>query len=122
MTCDSTLPLVSILIISHNERGKRGTSVRAPLLRWRRHAEGSRNPESKERLERSVEVVSARHRALYKRTSDWRERLGYAIELAVAVADLVSGSPALRDSLREVERRSWRRFKRWHASPEVGKT
>jgi hypothetical protein len=98
------------------ERGKRGTYVRAPLLRWRRHAEGSRNPESQEKLARSAKVIRDRHRALYERTSDWRGRLGYAIELAFAVAELGIGFSRSPGFLSRVERQSWRRFQRWHSS------
>jgi len=98
------------------ERGKRGTYVRAPLLRWRRHAEGSRNPESQERLARSAKVIRDRHRALYERTSDWRGRLGYAIELAVAVVELAVGLSRSQKLLSQAERHAWRRFQRWHGS------
>jgi hypothetical protein len=99
------------------ERGKRGTYVRTPLLRWRRHAEGSRNPEAQERLARSAEVIRDRHRAHYEGTSDWRGRLGYAIELAVAVVDLVVGFSRAQGLRSNVERQAWRRFQRWHGSP-----
>jgi glycosyltransferase involved in cell wall biosynthesis len=99
------------------ERGKRGTYVHAPLLRWRRHSEGSRNPESQERLARSAKVIRDRHRALYERTSDWRGRLGYAIELAVAVVELAVGLSRSQKLLSRAERRAWRRFQRWHGSP-----
>ena len=98
------------------ERGKRGTYVRAPLLRWRRHAEGSRNPESQEKLARSAKVIRDRHRVLYERTSDWRGRLGYTIELAVAVVELVVGFSRSQKLLSKAERRAWRRFQRWHGS------
>ena len=99
------------------ERGKRGTYVRAPLLRWRRHAEGSRNPESQDKLARSAKVIRDRHRALYERTSDWRGRLGYTIELAVAVVELVVGFSRSEGLLSKAEKQAWRRFQRWHSSP-----
>jgi GT2 family glycosyltransferase len=101
------------------ERGKRGTYVRAPLLRWRRHAEGSRNPESQEKLARSAKVIRDRHRALYERTSDWRGRLGYAIELAVAVVELVVGFSRSQGLLSKAEKQAWRRFQRWHGSAGI---
>src|SRR5215211_8388525 len=39
------------------EHGRRGTYVREPLVRWRRHAEGSRNPETGVRSEQAIEFI-----------------------------------------------------------------
>ena len=61
-------------------------------------------------------VIRDRHRALYERTSDWRGRLGYAIELAVAVVELAVGLSRSQKVLSRAERRAWRRFQRWHGS------
>ncbi len=76
--------------------GKRGTYVRAPLLRWRRHAEGSRNPEAEEAAARSAAFIRARHRELSDRMNDWRGRLFYALDLVGGAIDLVVGSPGSR--------------------------
>jgi glycosyltransferase involved in cell wall biosynthesis len=96
------------------EAGKRGTFVRTPLLRWRRHAAGSRNPEGG-RLERSRLVLRDRHRALEESVSDRRGDVAYALDLAAAAADLVFGLSRSGRLVRALERRSWRRFQRWHA-------
>ena len=44
------------------EAGKRGTYVREPLLRWRRHESGSRNPEEGDRERQALAAVRARAR------------------------------------------------------------
>jgi glycosyltransferase involved in cell wall biosynthesis len=94
------------------ERGVRGTYVRAPLLRWRRHAAGSRNVGD---VGPAVEVIRSRHRPLLDVTSDLRGRVGYAIDLGVAVAELVLGLSRSRRLVRMLECSAWRRFTRWHA-------
>jgi GT2 family glycosyltransferase len=96
------------------ESGKRGTFVHAPLLRWRRHGGGSRNPEG-ERLERSIAVLHERHSALMDAVSGPRATIAYWLDLATAVADLVVGFSRSPRVVRYVERRSWRRFQRRHA-------
>jgi glycosyltransferase involved in cell wall biosynthesis len=99
--------------------GKRGTYVRSPLLRWRRHSEGSRNPEADEAVARSAGFIRARHQELSDRMDDLRGRLFYALDLAAAAIDLVVGFSRFPRALRIVEGSSWRRFRRWHA-PEPG--
>jgi glycosyltransferase involved in cell wall biosynthesis len=99
--------------------GKRGTYVRRPLLRWRRHAEGSRNPEADEAVARSAGFIRARHQELSDRMDDLRGRLFYALDLAAAAIDLVVGFSRFPWALRMVERSSWRRFRRWHAPGPV---
>ena len=84
--------------------GKRGTYVRAPLLRWRRHAEGSRNPEAEEGGGALGSFIRARHRELSDRMNDWRGRLFYALDLAAAAIDLVVGFSRFPRALRVVER------------------
>jgi glycosyltransferase involved in cell wall biosynthesis len=97
------------------EHGKRGTYVRAPLLRWRRHGAGSRNVEEATSLERSVQVIRARHRDLLQRMADARGTLAYAIDLGLAAADVLLGLSRFPSLLQAFERRSWRRYQRWHA-------
>ncbi len=46
--------------------GKRGTYVREPLLQWRRHAGGSRNPEEGARAAAAIAFVRERHRPLLR--------------------------------------------------------
>jgi len=96
------------------ESGKRGTFVRAPLLRWRRHPGGSRNPEG-ERLERSLGVLRQRHAALMDAVSGPRATIAYWFDLAIAAADIVFGFSRSHRLVRAIERRSWRRFQRRHA-------
>jgi glycosyltransferase involved in cell wall biosynthesis len=97
------------------ERGKRGTYVRETLLRWRRHAAGSRNPESRARQAASVAVVRARHRRLVAAAGDARGRLSLAVDFALAAADRVVGFSRWPWALQAVERSSWRRYRRHHA-------
>jgi glycosyltransferase involved in cell wall biosynthesis len=97
------------------EHGKRGTYVRAPLLRWRRHEEGSRNPEHGEREAEAVAVIRARHRALVEAVTDVRGRIAYWRDFVLAAADLALGYTRWPRLLGAVEGTSWRRFRRRHA-------
>jgi glycosyltransferase involved in cell wall biosynthesis len=96
------------------EAGKRGTYVREPLLRWRRHETGSRNPEDDERLTHSVAAIRARHAPLVRVLSDSRGNIAYATDLAIAVLEFVLGFSRFPGLTRTAERLSWRRFTRWH--------
>ena len=95
--------------------GRRGTYVRAPLLRWRRHETGSRNVERGERAARATEVARARHDALVAAMRDARGRLYYALDYALAAADQAVGFSRWPRAVQAVERSSWRRFRRHHA-------
>jgi glycosyltransferase involved in cell wall biosynthesis len=97
------------------KHGKRGTYVRDPLLRWRRHAHGSRNPQEGARLTRSVDFIRERHAALRRAAGT----LGYAIDLAVAAADQMLGFSRFPGVVRALERSSWRRFERRRAAQGV---
>jgi GT2 family glycosyltransferase len=97
------------------EHGIRGTYVREPLLRWRRHASGSRNVREAGRLDSAVAVIRERHRALMDVVSDVRGTVGYGLDLSIAAADLALGVSRSSLLLQALERRSWRRFQRWHA-------
>jgi glycosyltransferase involved in cell wall biosynthesis len=98
------------------ELGKRGTYVREPLLRWRRHDEGSRNPEDGQRERSSIGFVRDRHRGLVEAMNDTRGRLYYGVDVALAAVDLMLGFSRVTPLLQAVERSSWRRYQRWHAS------
>lgn len=102
------------------EQGKRGTYVRSPLLHWRRHEQGSRNPEGEGRLARSLEIIRERHRPLRETVSDTRGRAQYGFDLAVAVIDLALGLSRSSAFVRFVERRSWSCFTSSHA-PRLAK-
>lgn len=97
--------------------GKRGTYVRETLLRWRRHDDGSRNPELGERAARSTAFIRERHRELAQRIQDRRGRLYYAVDLATGALDLVVGFSRSQAALRIVEAGSWSRYQRRHAPP-----
>ena len=47
--------------------GRRGTHVPKPLLHWRRHENGSRNPTREEDMRRVAELIRGRHAALVER-------------------------------------------------------
>jgi hypothetical protein len=96
------------------ERGRRGTYVRAPLLRWRRHEAGSRNPEEGAREAAAQAFIRDRHAALAQRVSGRRGAVAYGIDLSVAAVDLVVGFTRWLPLLRAVERSSWHRYRRWH--------
>jgi glycosyltransferase involved in cell wall biosynthesis len=101
------------------EHRKRGTYVRTPLLRWRRHEAGSRNPEAGDREARSLAFVRDRHAALAHRIGDRRGRIGYALDLGLAALDLLVGYSRWPRAVQAVERSSWRRYRRWHALEEA---
>jgi glycosyltransferase involved in cell wall biosynthesis len=96
------------------EAGKRGTYVRQPLLRWRRHDAGSRNPETKERVARSVAAIRTRHAPLRRALSDFRGKLSYALDFILGVSELAVGYSRSETLLRAAERYSWNRFSRRH--------
>jgi glycosyltransferase involved in cell wall biosynthesis len=95
------------------EAGKRGTFVRAPLLRWRRHVEGSRNPDA--RMRAAVAAMHERHRGLRARLSSPRARLRYVFDLGVAAADIALGFSRWPWLVRALERSSWRSFERQYS-------
>jgi glycosyltransferase involved in cell wall biosynthesis len=92
------------------EAGKRGTFVRMPLLRWRRHVEGSRNPDA--RMRAAVKAMHERHRDLRSALSSPRARLRYLFDLGVAAADIALGFSRWPGLVRMLERSSWRSFER----------
>ena len=96
------------------QAGKRGAYVRRPLLRWRRHESGSRNPEDPEQLTRSVAAIRARHARLRHAVSGVRGDVAFALDLALAAVDLAIGFSRSERLLQAVEDSSWRRFERWH--------
>jgi hypothetical protein len=101
------------------EHGKRGTFVRKPLLLWRRHTVGSRNPEQQGRLDTALAGMRERHRALRAVLSGPRARLRYLFELALFAAELVLGFTRWRGLVRLLEDSSWRSFERRYL-PRLG--
>ena len=89
------------------DRGHRGTYVPKPLLHWRRHAGGSKDPASRGRTEVETARVRARHPELQRRTAGLA---GYALDRAVGAADRLLRISRSQRLLRACERSSWRRF------------
>lgn len=89
------------------DRGHRGTYVPRPLLHWRRHAGGSKDPASRGKTEVETARVRARHPELQRRASGLG---GYVFDRAVGAADRLFGISRWQRVLRACERSSWRRF------------
>jgi glycosyltransferase involved in cell wall biosynthesis len=89
------------------DRGHRGTYVPKPLLHWRRHAGGSKDPASRGRTKVETARVRARHPGLQRRTAGLA---GYALDRAVGAADRLLRISRSQRLLRACERSSWRRF------------
>jgi glycosyltransferase involved in cell wall biosynthesis len=88
------------------ERGHRGTYVPKPLLRWRRHESGSKDPTSRGASEVETARIRQRHPELQRRAaSAW-----YAVDRAVGLGDRLFRISRSRKVLAVCERASWRRF------------
>jgi glycosyltransferase involved in cell wall biosynthesis len=94
------------------ERGRRGTYVARPLLHWRRHERGSRNPEAADALERSLAAVRELHPELQRLLARRSARLSMAVDHLAVIADGRLGYARRRRAVRLVESRSWRSFRR----------
>ena len=88
------------------EHGYRGTYVPKPLLHWRRHTGGSKNPASRGVAEAETERVKRRHPRLQEAAAG----PVYAFDHAVGLADRLLGIARIRPVLAACERISWRRF------------
>jgi glycosyltransferase involved in cell wall biosynthesis len=94
------------------EQGNRGTYVPRPLLNWRRHEGGSKNPVSRGTTEVETARIRDRHADLHRRVSGGRGELAYAFDRGVGLADRALGISRLPRLLSALERASWRRFQR----------
>jgi glycosyltransferase involved in cell wall biosynthesis len=94
------------------ERGKRGTYVPRPLLHWRRHERGSKDPASRGAAAAEAARIRARHADLYRRVSGLGGLFGYAFDRGVGLADRLFGISRSGRVLGWLERASWRRFRR----------
>jgi glycosyltransferase involved in cell wall biosynthesis len=92
------------------ELGHRGTYVPKPLLHWRRHEGGSRNPASRGASGSETARVRERHAVLIRRVSSTRAQAAYAIDRSVGLADRLLGISRSERLLGACERASWRRF------------
>ena len=91
-------------------RGHRGTYVSKPLLRWRRHEGGSRDPASRGAAEVETARIRARHLELQRAVSGFGGLLAYAFDRGVGLADRLIGIARFPRILRACERLSWRLF------------
>jgi hypothetical protein len=94
------------------DRGRRGTYVSKPLLEWRRHEAGSKDPSSRGAAEAETARIRDRHAELRRRVSGPRATLAYAFDRGVGLADRLFGIARNERFLRACERASWRRFRR----------
>jgi glycosyltransferase involved in cell wall biosynthesis len=86
------------------EHGHRGTYVPKPLLRWRRHEQGSKNPPSRGTTDAETARVRARHADLLTRASG----PPYAFDRLVGLADRLFRISRSRRLLAACEGTSWR--------------
>ncbi|HEY6583222.1 MAG TPA: glycosyltransferase [Gaiellaceae bacterium] len=93
------------------DRGYRGTYVSKPLLHWRRHESGSKDPTSRGQAEAEWARIRERHRELYWRASGLRATLAYGLDRSVGLADRVFGISRSPHALDAAERASWRLFR-----------
>jgi glycosyltransferase involved in cell wall biosynthesis len=99
------------------ERGHRGTYVPKPLLQWRRHEGGSKNPASRGASDIETARVRDRHVQLQRRASGLRGLAAYAFDRLVGLADRLVHLSKFRRLMAALERASWRRFERASERP-----
>jgi glycosyltransferase involved in cell wall biosynthesis len=92
--------------------GRRGTYVPKPLLEWRRHETGSKDPSSRGAADAETERIRERHSELRRRTSGARATLAYAFDRGVGLADRLLSISRSKRLLGACERASWRHFGR----------
>jgi hypothetical protein len=94
------------------EHGNRGTYVGKPLLHWRRHPGGSKNPASRGTADAETEKIRARHAELHRRVSGTAGQLAYAFDRGVGAADRLFRISRSARVVAAAESASWRRFRR----------
>jgi glycosyltransferase involved in cell wall biosynthesis len=93
------------------DRGNRGTYVAKPLLHWRRHEAGSKDPTSRGETEVETARIRERHRELVRQASGLRATAAYGFDRAIGLADRLFGLSRNRRLLDWAERASWRAFR-----------
>ena len=93
------------------DRGYRGTYVGRPLLHWRRHEAGSKDPTSRGETQVEPARNRERHRELYRRASGLRATFAYALDRGVGLADRLFGLSRSQGLVDWAERASWRLFR-----------
>jgi glycosyltransferase involved in cell wall biosynthesis len=96
------------------ERGHRGTYVPKPLLLWRRHEGGSKNPASRGTAATETARIRARHASLRA------PRFLYWLDRGVGLADRLFRISRSQRLLAACERSSWRRFLAAQEERDVG--
>lgn len=96
--------------LSMLDRGHRGTYVPAPLLHWRRHEGGSKDPASRGVAKAETERIRNRHPELRRRAGGILGLLAYGFDRGIGLADRVAGLSRSRPALAFCERLSWRWF------------
>ena len=86
--------------------GHRGTYVPKPLLRWRRHERGSKDPTSRGAAAAETARIRERHADLHARASTGP----YLFDRGIGLADRLLRISRRRRVLAACERVSWRRF------------
>jgi glycosyltransferase involved in cell wall biosynthesis len=99
------------------ERGHRGTYVPKPLLRWRRHEGGSKNPASRGASDIETARVRDRHVQLQRQAAGLHGLAAYAFDRLVGLADRLVQVSRFSRLLAALERASWRRFQRATGRP-----
>jgi glycosyltransferase involved in cell wall biosynthesis len=94
------------------DHGKRGTYVPKPLLLWRRHSGGSKDPASRGTAAVETARIRGRHARLFARVVGGRALLAYAFDRGVGLADRVLGISRWNALLGWLERSSWHHFER----------
>jgi glycosyltransferase involved in cell wall biosynthesis len=92
------------------EHGHRGTYVPKPLLHWRRHPSGSKDPTSRGRAEIETRRIRERHSALHERVSGLLGLFAYALDRGVGLGDRLVGVSRSERMLAACEGVSWRLF------------
>jgi glycosyltransferase involved in cell wall biosynthesis len=92
------------------DHGHRGTYFPKPLLHWRRHPSGSKDPTSRGRAEIETSRIRERHPALQQRASGFLGLGAYAFDRGVGLADRLVGISRSQQVLAACERASWRLF------------
>jgi glycosyltransferase involved in cell wall biosynthesis len=93
------------------EHGHRGTYVPKPLLHWRRHPGGSKDPASRGAADAETARIRARHPKLQRSASGLGGSATYGFDRAVGLADRLLGISRSRRLLGVCEGISWRRFR-----------
>jgi glycosyltransferase involved in cell wall biosynthesis len=92
------------------KRGHRGTYVPKPLLLWRRHEGGSKNPPSRGTSEIETARIRERHLELHSTASGVGGLAAYAFDRGVGLADRLFRISRITRVLAACERLSWRWF------------